>query len=186
MKIYTKTGDKGETALYGGKRVSKDSLRVNAYGTVDEANSNIALIRSFITDVEIDDDLANIQNTLFDLGSDLATPKTAKSRNNIVEIDQEDISNIEKKIDLLEQELEPLQRFILPGGNSASASAHLARTVARRAEREVVSLAREEEINSNCIKYLNRLSDYLFVLARALNKRAGIEETKWQVKSRKD
>lgn len=185
MKIYTKTGDDGSTALYGGERVSKDSLRVNAYGTVDETNSCIGLIRSFNKDIDIDNNLANIQNALFDLGADLATPDSAKSRKNIVEIDEEDVLRLENSIDSLEAEIEPLQRFILPGGNSASSAAHIARTVARRAEREVVTLAVNEKVNEYCIKYLNRLSDYLFVLARALNKRAGIAEDKWQLKSRK-
>ncbi len=185
MKIYTKTGDKGSTVLYGGERVSKSNIRVGAYGTVDEANSCIGLIRSFNKDQDIDDSLANIQNTLFDLGADLATPYSAKSRENIVEIDEDDVLRLEKSIDSLEIGIEPLRRFILPGGNSASSAAHMARTITRRAEREVVALAASEEINDYCIKYLNRLSDYLFVLARALNKRAAIKEDEWQLKSRK-
>ncbi len=185
MKIYTKTGDSGETALYGGKRVSKANLRVNAYGTVDEANSYIGLIRSFNNHDDIDLILANIQNTLFDLGADLATPHSAKSRGNIAEIDEDDITRLENSIDNLELGLEPLQRFILPGGSPVSATAQIARTITRRAEREAVALAEQEEINPACIKYLNRLSDYLFVLARALNKREGIAEDRWQVKGRK-
>jgi cob(I)alamin adenosyltransferase len=182
MKIYTKTGDKGETGLYGGERVAKDSWRVAAYGTVDEANSAIGMARSHLNDEELDKDLAHIQNALFDVGADLATPNASKYRKNVSPIDEQDISVLERLIDHYDNT--PLTNFILPGGHPASAALHLARTVTRRAEREVTTLKRNEEINEHVAVYLNRLSDLLFVMARAVNAKAGISETKWHVKGR--
>jgi cob(I)alamin adenosyltransferase len=182
MKIYTKTGDKGETGLYGGERVAKDSLRVAAYGTVDEANSAIGMARSHLTDEELDKDLAHIQNALFDVGADLATPNDSKYRKNVSPIDEQDIGILERLIDHYDNT--PLTNFILPGGHPSSAALHLARTITRRAEREVTTLKREEEINEHVAVYLNRLSDLLFVMARAVNARAGISEVKWHVKGR--
>jgi cob(I)alamin adenosyltransferase len=187
MKIYTKTGDKGETGLYGGERVAKDSLRVAAYGTVDEANSAIGIARSHLTDEgpvveDIDKDLAHIQNALFDVGADLATPNDSKYRKNVSPIDEQDIGILENLIDHYDNT--PLTNFILPGGHPSSAALHLARTITRRAEREVTTLKREETINEHVAVYLNRLSDLLFVMARAVNARAGINEVKWHVKGR--
>jgi cob(I)alamin adenosyltransferase len=182
MKIYTKTGDKGETGLYGGERVAKDSLRVAAYGTVDEANSAIGMARSHLTDEELDKDLAHIQNALFDVGADLATPNESKYRKNVSPIDEKDIGILENLIDHYDNT--PLTNFILPGGHPSSAALHLARTITRRAEREVTTLKREETINEHVAVYLNRLSDLLFVMARAVNARAGINEVKWHVKGR--
>jgi cob(I)alamin adenosyltransferase len=182
MKIYTKTGDKGETGLYGGERVAKDSLRVSAYGTVDEANSAIGIARAHLSDEEIDKDLAHLQNALFDVGADLATPNDSKYRKNVSPIDEQDVDYLEQLIDRYDNT--PLTNFILPGGHPSSAALHLARTIARRAEREVITLKREEQINEHVAVFLNRLSDLLFVMARVVNARVGISEVKWYVKGR--
>ncbi len=184
MKIYTKTGDTGETGLYGGERVPKHHLRVQAYGTVDEVNASLGLARAALVDTELDDCLAAVQNALFDVGADLATRQDSKYRKNIVAIDEADIAYIEGLIDRFDEELEPLSNFILPGGHPASAALQMARTICRRAEREVVSLAEHESINTQVAVYLNRLSDLLFTMARVVNKRADIAETRWHVKGR--
>lgn len=184
MKIYTKTGDEGTTALYGGERVSKDALRVSAYGSVDEANAAIGLARAQLEDLEIDDNLAKIQNALFDLGADLATPMESKYRANVQEIHQDDVAKLERLIDHYEENLQPLKNFILPGGHPAAAALHLARTITRRAEREVVSLSTQEPVNQQTTIYLNRLSDLLFVLSRVVNVQHGVSEVRWQVKGR--
>ena len=184
MKIYTKTGDEGSTALYGGERVSKDARRVSAYGTVDEANAVLGLARAHLEDDELDNELASLQNALFDLGADLATPHGSRYRANITPIDADDVTHVEKLIDRLQEELSPLQNFILPGGHPAAAALHVARGVTRRAERNVVELMHEAEVNAQVGVYLNRLSDLLFVMARAVNARAGIAETQWHVKGR--
>ena len=177
MKIYTKTGDKGETSLFGGKRVPKDSLRIEAYGTVDELNSVIGVCRSVNTVKEVDSILEEIQNDLFTLGADLATPQS--SENKIQRIQSSDISRLEHHIDRIELLLEPLRNFILPSGNRAAAMLHLARTVCRRAERLVVKLAHEESVNESSVIYLNRLSDLLFVLGRRVNTLSSTPEIKW-------
>ena len=184
MKIYTKTGDKGTTGLYGGERVPKDALRVNAYGTVDEANAAIGLARAQLADKPMDEHLATIQNALFDLGADLATPNGSNYRKNITPMDDADIASLEVLIDRYDEDLLPLQNFILPGGHPASAALQFARTVVRRAEREVITLKGQEEINEHVIVYLNRLSDLLFVLARIVNMKAGVSEARWHVKGR--
>ena len=185
MKIYTKTGDEGTTGLYGGERVAKDDLRVAAYGAVDEANAVLGVARSFFADVSVSEDLGNIQNALFDVGADLATPQDSSYRKQIVPIDEEDVKGLEDLIDKYEAELEPLKNFILPGGHEEAAALHLARTVVRRAEREVVTLGRSESLNPQVAIYLNRLSDLLFVMARIVNMRTGVSETRWHVKGRK-
>lgn len=173
MKIYTKTGDKGETSLLGGTRVSKAHQKIEAYGTVDELNSSIGLLR---TSAEAHDAfLLNIQHTLFNIGSLLATER--KVNINLPEVNVSDIESLEKEIDRLNENLEPLRSFVLPGGSQASAYAHMSRCICRRAERRVVPLEGEYTF---LIKYLNRLSDYLFVLSRALLHDAGLEEIKWQ------
>ena len=184
MKIYTKTGDEGTTALYGGERVPKDTLRVNAYGTVDEANACLGLARSHGVDAALDGELETLQNALFDLGADLATPQDSKYRKNFMPLNEQDVAQLEELIDRYEEELEPLKNFILPGGSGAAAALHLARAVTRRAEREVVALAREEEVNPQVAIYLNRLSDLLFVVARVVNMQTGVSELRWQVKGR--
>lgn len=184
MKIYTKTGDKGTTALYGGERVSKDARRVNAYGTVDEANAVLGLARAHLEDEALGSELAKLQNALFDLGADLATPHGSRYRENITPIDEDDVAHVEGLIDRLEEELAPLQNFILPGGHPAAAALHMARGVTRRAERNVVELMHEAEVNAQVGIYLNRLSDLLFVMARVVNAGADISETEWHVKGR--
>ncbi|MDO5655280.1 MAG: cob(I)yrinic acid a,c-diamide adenosyltransferase [Flavobacteriaceae bacterium] len=185
MKIYTKTGDKGTTSLYGGVKISKAAIRLDAYGTTDELNSFVGNIIAFSTHEKIIFQLVEIQKELFVVGSELATPKEkmylANGQARIANIVYDsDIEKLEKWIDDWENELEPLKSFILPGGGKASAAAHIARTVCRRAERCVVGLAAQEEIREILPKYLNRLSDYFFVLARVLSKLNGEEEVKWQ------
>jgi cob(I)alamin adenosyltransferase len=185
VKIYTKTGDAGETGLYGGERVKKFSQRVEAYGTVDECNSAIGMARAALGDTEIDEVLANVQNALFDVGADLATPIGSKYEKNLVRIDAQDVEALEGMIDRYQEECPPFKNFIHPGGNAGSAALHLARTVARRSEREVLRLEEEEASNHEVARYLNRLSDFLFILSRVVNARAGISEEGWHVKGRR-
>ncbi len=180
MRIYTKTGDEGKTSLYGGERLSKDDLRVQVYGLVDECNAAIGLARAHLDHKELDDYLATIQSTLFNLGADLSTRHGSKYRQKIKEIDESDIRWLEHTIDHQNAKLPELKAFILPGGHPAAAALHVARTIVRHAERELVSLNKQEEINKQALAYLNRLSDTLFVLARAINLYKGINETKWQ------
>jgi cob(I)alamin adenosyltransferase len=171
-RVYTKTGDQGQTSLVGGARVSKASLRVDAYGDVDELNCVIGLSRARTTDQEIDDVLGLIQNDLFTLGADLASPSAIE----VPRIGEQFTKNLEELADRFLAELEPLKEFILPGGAEAGAVLHLARTVARRAERRAVALSEIEQLNPETIVYLNRLSDLLFILARVVNHRAGVPE----------
>jgi cob(I)alamin adenosyltransferase len=171
-KVYTKSGDTGETSLVSGDRVSKADLRVAAYGDVDELNSLLGVTRTFLSDGEIDAVLARVQNELFILGADLASPMSI----NVPRVEEALITEMEQVIDGLLEELEPLQEFILPGGCQAAAFLHLARTVARRAERTTVALSAREEINPPAVQYLNRLSDLFFVMARVVNRRAGVKE----------
>jgi cob(I)alamin adenosyltransferase len=181
VKIYTKTGDDGTTGLFGGERVPKDHLRIEAYGTVDELNSMIGLVRTALaSDSRLDRPLLDIQQMLFVLGADLATPNNQKVTFKIPRITSEDGVTLENLIDSFEQDLPELKRFILPGGSEASARLHLARTVARRAERILVSLSREEAIGPDDIIFVNRLSDLLFVLARTANAEAGVADVEWQ------
>ncbi len=176
MKIYTKTGDNGETSLYGGDRVKKNNQRIIAYGTVDELNSAIGIIRSCDIPLEIKQDLIEIQSKLFTLGAELATPIEknilANGKNRLPEIIlEEDIYFLENKIDLMDVQLEPMKFFILPGGaHLAEAYSHLARTICRRTEREVITLNEAEQVRLIISKYLNRLADYLFVLGRFILK----------------
>jgi len=179
MKIYTKTGDRGDTSLFGGQRVPKDALRIEAYGTVDELNTVLGIIRSDNADPEIDAILGEIQEQLFELGADLATPRGAEKKV-VRRIDQRDVDKLEKVIDALDPQLKPLRSFVLPGGSPVSARVHFARTVCRRAERIIVRLSRNEDIGDMITVYLNRLSDLLFVLARYVNRKAGLAETKWK------
>jgi cob(I)alamin adenosyltransferase len=179
MKIYTKSGDEGETSLWGGGRVKKSHPRVSAYGTLDEANSMIGLALSFLSPHEkvIGDRLSRIQNELFQVGSELATSAGAKNSCPFVGAPQ--IEMLESEIDDMETNLEPLKNFILPSGGSAGSALHLARTIVRRSERDCVEIAQSESIRPEVIQYLNRLSDYLFVMARWVNKQMGKSETKW-------
>ncbi|MDP5106675.1 MAG: cob(I)yrinic acid a,c-diamide adenosyltransferase [Polaribacter sp.] len=185
MKIYTKTGDAGTTALFGGTRVKKYNLRIESYGTVDELNSYIGLIKDQEISQEIKNTLLKIQNELFTLGSMLATPpdketlKNGKERLNIPKVDENSILFLETEIDKMETELPQMTHFILPGGHQAVSFCHIARCVCRRAERLSVELNDQENLNNDILKYLNRLSDFLFVLARKLSKDLSIEEIKW-------
>jgi len=167
-KIYTRGGDKGETSLAGGKRVAKSDLRVETMGAVDEANAALGVARLHTTG-EHDRMLARIQNDLFDLGADLARPEDLAAEKSALRIAQSQIDRLEREIDRLNEPLAPLTSFVLPGGSSASANLHLARTIVRRAERLAVALAAAEPLNPLIVVYLNRLSDHLFVFARALN-----------------
>jgi cob(I)alamin adenosyltransferase len=185
VKIYTKTGDAGETGLYGGERVKKFSQRVEAYGTVDECNSAIGMARAGLEDAELDGVLAHLQNALFDVGADLATPIGSQYEKKLVRMDAEDVGALETLIDRFQEECPPFSGFIHPGGTPASAALHLARTVARRAEREVLRLEDEEPSNHEVARYLNRLSDFLFILSRVVNARAGVSEAGWHVKGRR-
>lgn len=185
MKIYTKTGDKGDTGLIDGSRISKADLRIIAYGEVDEANSHIGLIISNIEKNSIFDDvkkiLLNVQQDLFVLGAELANPNTLKDDNMLVK--REMISTIEKYIDNFEFELAPISNFILPGGSIESSLLHICRTVVRRAETSAVALAKEQKINQEILTYLNRISDLFFVLARVTNKRQKRNDIPWKLNS---
>ena len=189
FKIYTKTGDKGETALYGGTRVSKASARVDAYGTIDELNAFIGIAKSHIDDSDCLKQLAEIQYDLFTLGSEAATPidkvylANGKSRLPVT-IKEEDIGKLEVWMDKMDESLEPLQFFILPGGGKAATFLHAARTICRRAERGMVFLNETEEVRPELIKYLNRLSDYLFVLARYVSMLDNEQEEYWNPNAR--
>lgn len=174
-RIYTRTGDNGTTGLIGGDRVSKDSLRIEAYGTVDELNSFIGLALAHGAHQEISAYLFRIQNELFDVGAELALAETVKTPR----IQPDHVLKIEEQIDALSDKLPPLTQFILPGGSKAASYLHVARTVCRRAERQVVSLHSESNINPEIIHYLNRLSDYLFVAARYQNHREQIPDVIW-------
>src|SRR5712692_7049102 len=178
MKIYTKTGDKGKTSLFGGNRVSKDAPRIAAYGTVDELNSAIGVARSLNPPEEIDSILEEIQNDLFTLGADLATPTHSSATN--PRIQSSDVERLEGHIDQIDPKLEPLKNFVLPGGSPLGAAFHFARTVCRRAERCVVHLSNEEDAGEQPTIYLNRLGDLLFVLARYANYLSGQNEEKWE------
>lgn len=171
-RVYTKSGDQGDTSLVDGSRVSKADLRVASYGDVDELNSVLGMARVGLTDAQLDAMLGRIQNELFVLGADLASPAGVP----VPRVSEELVVALEGDIDLLMDELEPLREFILPGGNQLAAILHLARTVARRAERTVVALATDTEITDAAIRYLNRLSDLLFVMARVANKRSDTPE----------
>lgn len=181
MKIYTKRGDSGETSLFGGDRVSKSSERIEAYGTVDELNSFVGLAASYDLSEKGTELLRKVQELLFALGADLATPPSAKTR--IERVAEDDIQFLEDAIDEMEEDLEPLKNFILPGGSQAGATLHTARTICRRAERAAVACHKVDKISDTCIKFLNRLSDFFFVIARYENKQAGIREETWKGKS---
>ncbi len=177
-RIYTRGGDKGETSLGDGTRVPKQSLRVAAFGTVDEANAAIGLARLH-TDGEADEMLARIQNELFDLGADLCTPEEGRRAAGALRIVAAQVVRLEAEIDRMNAALKPLDSFILPGGTAAAAHLHLARTVTRRAERLVCAMAAAETVNPEAVKYLNRLSDHLFVLGRRVNDN-GAKDVLWQ------
>ncbi len=176
-RIYTRGGDQGETSLGDGTRVPKDSLRVEAFGTVDEANAAIGLARVHASGAALDM-LARIQHDLFDLGADLCTPEAGKRGEEALRIIAAQTERLEREIDAMNADLPPLDSFILPGGTPLAAALHLARTITRRAERFVVALALVEKVNPEAVKYLNRLSDHLFVLSRVANRASG--DILWQ------
>ena len=179
-RIYTRTGDSGETGLIGGHRVSKDHPRVEAYGAVDELNAHLGAVRVQTNDTQLDALLSRIQHRLFDLGAELATP--AGGTKGASAIDDTDVADLERAIDMYQVTLTPLREFILPGGAPLASTLHVARTVCRRAERRLVALARDEPVRGELLRYLNRLSDLLFVLARVANQRAGRADVTWQPK----
>ena len=176
-KIYTRTGDDGSTGLFGGARLPKHHIRIEAYGTVDELNSVIGWLMTFITEEITRELLQTIQSRLFTVGSNLASDPEKEMIT--PDLTDEDIKSIENAIDTMQQNLPALKHFILPGGSPSVSAAHLARTVCRRAERRFVALAYESEVETRIILYLNRLSDYFFVLARWLGHNEGVEEIKW-------
>jgi cob(I)alamin adenosyltransferase len=184
MTTHTGSGDYEETELMGGRKISKDDLRVEAYGTIDEANSFLGLVACFSEDKQINDIIEKIQQDLFAIGSNLATPEEDRTRINypIPEITPAHVNSLEKIIEEIEKELPSLKKFILPAGCRTASALHVARSVIRRAERIVVSYSKKEKINPEIIKYLNRLSSLLFELARLANKRENVSEKEWSVK----
>jgi cob(I)alamin adenosyltransferase len=181
MKIYTKTGDQGTTSLFGGKRVSKGDLRIETYGTVDELNSWMGVIRDQDVNAKRSEVLISIQDRLFTIGSVLAT-EPGNTKVKIPSLSESDIEFLEKEIDTMETELEPMRFFVLPGGHQSVSFCHVARTVCRRAERLIINLHSHESVDALVIKYLNRLSDYLFVLSRKMTAELGVLETPWKPK----
>jgi cob(I)alamin adenosyltransferase len=177
MKIYTKTGDKGDTALFGGTRLPKNHLRIEAYGTIDELNSCIGVVRDSVQDEPSRNALKNIQDRLFTVGANLATDGEYKV---IPDVFPDDVLFLEQEIDRMGEKLPPLKNFILPGGHTAVSFCHVARCVCRRAERLVVALHHEEPTEPIILEYLNRLSDYLFTLSRNIALDLGVEEVAWQ------
>ena len=176
MKIYTKTGDEGKTSLFDNSRVWKSDQRIMSYGAVDELNSSLGIALSLELDSEIKDILIKLQNDLFIVGSDLANPNMLDKK---IRTTPDMITFIEQKIDLLEPQLEPLTSFILPGGTLLASILHLSRTISRRAETHVIALSQNEEINKDAAIYLNRLSDLMFIMARAINQRKNISDIVW-------
>ncbi len=178
-KVYTRTGDDGTTSLGGGERVGKDTLRIEAYGTVDELNSQIGAAMAADLDETLREALRPIQNDLFHLGSDLCILEEDKARRPAPRIEERHVVALEKLMDRLSEELSPLENFVLPGGAPGAAQLHVARTVCRRAERLVIALSRRERVGAYTVQYLNRLSDALFVMARYENKRRGVADVLW-------
>lgn len=179
MKIYTKTGDKGTTALFTGKRVAKHHIRIESYGTIDELNSFLGLVRDQEIDEHTKETLALIQNKLFTVGAILATEPKKENRLKIPRISDDDITFLENEMDQMNEELPEMTHFILPGGHTTVSYCHIARTVCRRAERMASYLNENEPLPTNLLSYINRLSDYLFVLARKLTKDLQAQEVKW-------
>jgi cob(I)alamin adenosyltransferase len=176
MKGYTRTGDRGETGLYGGTRVGKENPRVEAYGAVDELNSQVGLARAIVKDTRTKKILKNVQEDLFTLGGDLASELVSAK---VPRINKSHVDNLEKTVDSIHDELKPLRRFILPTGSVGAAQLHVARSVCRRAERRIASLAKIESINPEVMPYVNRLSSLLFVLARWVNQLDKVNEEEW-------
>jgi cob(I)alamin adenosyltransferase len=179
MKIYTKTGDKGTTSLFGGKRVSKSDLRIDSYGTIDELNAYMGLLRDQDVNLKRKTYLIEIQDRLFTIGSILAT-EPGNTKVKIPALQEGDVVAVEQQIDEMETKLLPMKFFVLPGGHTSISFGHVARTVCRRAERLVIALDQQQKVDELVIKYLNRLSDYLFVLCRLMALELGVEETPWR------
>lgn len=179
MKIYTKTGDKGMTSLVGGSRISKSDIRIEAYGTLDELNSWIGLLRDQQVNLSRLDTLKEIQDRLFTLGAHLAS-EADQTRRVLPDILENDITFLEHEMDAIDRQTDPLLAFVLPGGHASISYGHLARTVCRRAERVVVLLSEQDHVEPIIIRYLNRLSDYLFMLCRIMAKELDVEEIKWK------
>ncbi|ALI98117.1 cob(I)yrinic acid a,c-diamide adenosyltransferase [Rufibacter tibetensis] len=180
MKIYTKTGDKGETSLIGGTRVKKSHLRIEAYGTVDELNSFLGVVRDQEVNQNRQQLFSEIQDRLFTIGSTLATDPVKEGKVQTPDLHLSDIQLLEEQMDLLDEQLPPLRNFILPGGHQAVSFCHVARTVCRRAERLVIALQEESYVDDLVVQYLNRLSDFLFVLCRAMSFELGVKEITWK------
>lgn len=180
MKIYTRTGDTGDTGLLGGSRVPKDHLRIEAYGTVDELNSHLGMLRDLAA-LQHGELIIDVQNTLFAIGSRLASSSDEEATKfKVPQVGDDEIAALEQHMDSMDADLEPMRNFILPGGHPAVSQAHICRTVCRRAERRVVQLAASEAIPETVVRYLNRLSDLLFVLARHLGHLHGVADTPWK------
>ncbi len=179
MKIYTKTGDDGTTGIQNGARISKTDSRIQAYGTVDEINSFLGIILSKLDETDLENLITKLQNDLFLVGSDLSNPDLKNTQNRV---NDEMIKTLEENIDNLEKKLPPITNFILPGGHEIAALVHVSRSITRRAEIFVISLSEKEKINNNCIIYLNRLSDLLFVIARTINQRKNVKDVIWNSK----
>lgn len=180
MKIYTKTGDTGTTSLVGGTRISKGNLKIESYGTVDELNSWIGVLRDLPVNEPRKDIFKEIQDRLFTIGADLASESEIVKQKKVPDLFDTDVELLEKAMDEMNEEIPPLRSFVLPGGNIAVSYAHVARTVCRRAERNIIRLAEVEGVNELVIRYLNRLSDYLFVVSRKITQELGTEEVAWK------
>lgn len=179
MKVYTKTGDEGKTSLIGGTRVAKNDIRLEAYGSVDELNCYLGMIRSFDIDPKMIEELIAIQAILFVVGGNLATDTAVREVDFKLGCKEEDVEFLERAMDRMDTELPPLKFFVLPGGNQAVSFCHIARTVCRRVERRILDLNGETEVDGLILRYINRLSDYLFVLSRKVALDAGVDEIKW-------
>jgi len=179
MKIYTKTGDKGKTSLLGGTRVSKSNERIDAYGTVDELNSFLGLVSDLDPDIDRANFIRNLQSRLFTVGSSLAA-ETSKAKDFKPDLEESDIFDLENAIDIMNESLPEMKNFIIPGGHQLVSTTHVARTVCRRAERLIIKLSGSEDVEDIIIRYLNRLSDYLFVLARKQGHDLNVEEIPWK------
>jgi cob(I)alamin adenosyltransferase len=180
LKIYTKTGDTGTTSLVGGTRISKGNLKIESYGTVDELNSWIGVLRDLPANESRKDIFKEIQDRLFTIGADLASESEIVKQKKVPDLFDTDVELLEKAMDEMNEEIPPLRAFVLPGGNIAVSYAHVARTVCRRAERHIIRLTEVEEVNELVIRYLNRLSDYLFVVSRKITQELGTEEVAWK------
>lgn len=180
-KIFTKTGDKGKTSLFGGKRVSKDSVHIKAIGDLDELNASLGLCGSTAKSKETQKILTLVQNALFNIGAEIANPdRKGKNTKRIFKLEQSNVDELEKIIDQVDSRLKPISNFILPGGTESASILHLARSITRRTERRVIELSKKEEINTVIFSYINRLSDLLFVLARNENRMASVKDKLWE------